>query len=283
MPSRATATATALSTHPGPTLAVTAVTALLGVGAALSPWRVALLALAMLAGQASVGLCNDWIDAGRDRAVGRRDKPVARGDVGVAPVRTAAFATLALALLLTAALGPAALGIHAVFLASAWAYNLGLKATPFSVAPYLLSFGLLPLLVAVSADPVRMTAWWPLAAGALLGAAAHFANVLPDLDDDRRTGVRGLPHRLGRRPTAIVAAAALALAAGVLLLGEASGGAAPSAIAATAVATALSGAVGVAGVALSGRATRWNFRLIILAALVDVVALVLTGRAWTFS
>ena len=42
-------------------------------------------------------------------------------------------------------------------------------------------------------------------AGALLGVAAHFANVLPDLDDDVATGVRGLPHRLGARASALLA------------------------------------------------------------------------------
>lgn len=49
-------------------------------------------------------------------------------------------------------------------------------------------------------------------AGALLGSGAHFANVLPDLDADARTGVRGLPQRLGA--TGARASAALLLAAG---------------------------------------------------------------------
>ena len=49
------------------------------------------------------------------------------------------------------------------------------------------------------------------------GAGAHFANVLPDLDDDARTGVRGLPHRLGAARSA-VAAAGLLLAATVTLV-----------------------------------------------------------------
>src|SRR5215217_7180682 len=70
-----------LSTHPGPAAGVTAITVLLAIAAGLEPWRVLLLGLVMALDQASVGLSNDWIDADRDRAVGRADKPVARGDV----------------------------------------------------------------------------------------------------------------------------------------------------------------------------------------------------------
>jgi hypothetical protein len=54
------------------------------------------------------------------------------------------------------------------------------------------------------------------AAAALLGTGAHFANVLPDLDDDITSGVRGLPQRLGRRGS-MASAAALALASCVTL------------------------------------------------------------------
>jgi 4-hydroxybenzoate polyprenyltransferase len=60
------------------------------------------------------------------------------------------------------------------------------------------AFGLLPAVVTLTAPLGRWPAWWLLAAGSLLGAGAHFANALPDLDADHSTGVRGLPHRLGR-------------------------------------------------------------------------------------
>jgi 4-hydroxybenzoate polyprenyltransferase len=58
-----------------------------------------------------------------------------------------------------------------------------------------------------------------VAAGAALGAAAHFANVAPDLEDDLATGVRGLPHRLGAVPSAVVGALLLGTAATLLVLG----------------------------------------------------------------
>ncbi|TPX04832.1 1,4-dihydroxy-2-naphthoate prenyltransferase, partial [Schumannella luteola] len=200
------------SSHPGPTVAVTVITVLLAVANGLEPWRVVLLGCAMLADQLSVGLSNDAIDAERDRASGRTDKPVARGDVTPRTVRALALMSLSLALVLTAPLGWPALGLHALLLAAAWTYNLGLKSTVLSALPYLVFFGLLPALVTVSA---RMPSWPPLpllAAAALLGFAAHLANVLPDLEADRATGVRGLGHRIGATATAVTACLALGTA-----------------------------------------------------------------------
>lgn len=191
-----TALALARSTHPGPTVAVTAIAVTLGVGIGLELWRLAVLALMVLASQASVGLSNDWIDAARDRAVGRTDKPVAAGLVSVSTARAAAFTCAALSIVASLLLGwPAALA-HLVFLASGWAYNLGLKRTIFSIVPYVVGFGTLPLMVTLSLPQPAFAAAWVVIAGCVFGAAAHFANVLPDLEDDRATGVRGLPQRI---------------------------------------------------------------------------------------
>src|SRR5690349_8827482 len=115
------------STHPGPSFAVTIVTVVLSIGAGLALWQVALLGAAMLLGQFSVGLSNDWIDAARDRAAGRSDKPVATGAISVAAVRASAWVTAVLALFLTVPLGLWALLVHAVFVLSAWLYNALLK------------------------------------------------------------------------------------------------------------------------------------------------------------
>jgi 1,4-dihydroxy-2-naphthoate octaprenyltransferase len=48
--------------------------------------------------------------------------------------------------------------------------------------------------------------------GALLGVAAHFANVLKDLDQDLTSGIKGLPQRLGKKPSRIICAILLILA-----------------------------------------------------------------------
>ncbi len=266
------ASALARSTHPGPGIAVTVVAVLLGVAVGLEPWRVAVLGIAMLFDQASVGLSNDWIDAHRDRAVGRTDKPVAGGEIPVHVVRVTAWLAAAGALLLTLPLGLAATAAHAVALASAWGYNAALKNSPVSVLPYAVSFGLLPAIASLARPVPALPVWWAVAAGALLGIAAHFANVLPDLDDDRQTGIRGLPHRLGLRPSIVITWTALVLAAGAIALGSAG---TPASL----LGFAISIAIGAIGLVLAMRrgVGRWLFRLVIAAALVDVAMLVLAG------
>jgi 4-hydroxybenzoate polyprenyltransferase len=258
----------ALSTHPGPGVAVTVITVVLAIGVGLTPLHVALLGFAMLANQVSVGLSNDWIDAERDRAVGRTDKPVASGALSVAAARAGAWTSAGVGILLMIPLGPAALVAQAVFIASAWSYNAWLKRTAFSVVPYVVSFGLLPAIVTLSRTHPVVPPPWAFGVGALLGIAAHFANVLPDLEEDAATGVSGLPHRLGRRVASILSYLVLLVAAVLEFVG-AGGFAFPLGVAGV----LLNIAIAAVGIAIAARPTRWHFRLIILAALVDVVVL----------
>ncbi|MFT2748403.1 MULTISPECIES: UbiA family prenyltransferase [Clavibacter] len=209
----------ALSSHPGPTATVTVLAAGLAAALGFAPGRVAAVAVAVLLGQLSIGLSNDWIDAGRDRRVGRTDKPVARGEVTVAEVRAAALGTAAACLAVSALLGPAFLVAHVVLVGAGWAYNAGLKRTAASVVPFVVAFGILPTVVALGGPDPLPAAAWAVATGAVLGVSIHFTNVLPDLEDDARTGVRGLPHRLGRVPSGLVAFGALALGAVVASVG----------------------------------------------------------------
>jgi 4-hydroxybenzoate polyprenyltransferase len=259
------------SSHPGPVALVTVVTVLLGVAVGLSPLRVVVLGVVLAFNQLSIGLSNDWIDADRDRAAGRTDKPVARGEVSRSLVRGTALGAAAVSLLVSLALGIPFVVAHLVALAGGWAYNAGAKRTVASVVPYAVSFGLLPALATLALPEPAPPAWWALAAGALLGIAAHVANALPDFEEDAAAGVRGLPHRLGRRGATVLAGAALAGAAAVLAIGVGS----PVAFAGLAVSVALSVGAVVGG--LRGR--RWGFRLVMLAALVDVILLVVAGPA----
>lgn len=263
--------ALALSTHPGPALAVTVILALLGIAGGLEPWRVVALGVTMALNQASVGLSNDWIDADRDRVAGRADKPVARGDISPSMARNAAFVTAAAAIAVSILVGWAAAAIHLVFLASAWAYNLGLKRTIFSAAPYVVSFGLLPSIATLAAPAASFATVGATIAGALLGIAAHVANVLPDRDDDERTGVRGLAHRMGHRTAHVVMWTAL-LGASVAVASEL-GFDTPVAIVGLVVALVIA-ALGIA-LGLRGVSTRVLFRLVILAAVLDVALLVI--------
>jgi 4-hydroxybenzoate polyprenyltransferase len=268
------------STHPGPTLVVTALAGVLGVATGLDAVRLVLLVAAVFAGQVSIGLSNDAIDARRDASVGRRDKPIAAGVVSVRLAWAVAAGAVAVALGLSAPLGLGMLGIHAVTLASAWSYNAGLKATALSVAPFLVSFGLFPSLATLSAPEPTFAAGWAWIAGAALGAAVHLTNVLPDLDDDAATGIRGLPHRIGARASAIAATAGLLAGAVAVLLGPAAGD--PSRVPllgwvffALAAATALATLVR----SLVRRPDRTVFRLVMLTALLLAAQLAATGRA----
>ncbi|MFE7845677.1 UbiA family prenyltransferase [Microbacterium sp. NPDC057407] len=270
------------STHPGPTLVVSVLALTLGIAVGLDAWRIALLTLAVFAGQLSIGISNDALDAARDRAVGRTDKPIARGDVSVRTAWVAASVTLALALGLSAPLGWRMLAAHALFLGSAWSYNAGLKSTPFSVVPFIVSFGLFPSLATLAAPQPTFAPGWAWVAGAALGTAVHLTNVLPDLDDDARTGVRGLPHRLGPRTSALIAALAVLTGAVAVLLGAAGGYlGAVSPLSWVFFAAVVGVAVATVVRALARPPARVLFRFVMLAALLLAAQLVASGSALT--
>ncbi|GAA3236900.1 hypothetical protein GCM10017691_35560 [Pseudonocardia petroleophila] len=268
--------ALARSCHPEPTVAVTALVTALAVTTGRDSVGVLLVAAAVLTGQLSIGWLNDHLDAGRDRAVGRTDKPAAAGVVDPRTVGVAALVAAVLCVPLSLASGVLAGGLHLVAVAAGLAYDLGLKATRASVVPYAVCFGLLPVFVVLGSGGAPP--WWLPVAGALLGSGAHFANVLPDLDDDLATGVRGLPHRLGAARSRI-AAAALLLAASVVLAGGVSGsGAVPVGV--LVAAPVVAGAVLVAGFRVGRRpGSRAPFRAVLVVALIDVVLLVAAGPA----
>jgi 4-hydroxybenzoate polyprenyltransferase len=267
----------ALATHAGPTVAVTVVATLLAVTAGVGGARVALVGVAVLAGQASIGWSNDWLDADRDRAVRRGDKPVVQGAVGPALLRTSALAAAATAVVLSLLLGAVPGLLLLVLVASGWAYNAGLKRTALSVLPYCTGFGALPAGVVAAAPGTPAAPWWLVGAGAALGAAAHLANAAPDLEEDLATGVRGLPHRLGARTSAVLGATVLGGATLVLVLGP-PGTPGPAGWVGLAVAVP---AVAVAALAGSGRWRRLAFPAVMLLTVLDVVLLLAGGAALT--
>ena len=264
------------SSHPGPSVVVTAVAVMLGIASGLEAWRIVVLGVAILLGQLSVGISNDVIDAPRDRVTARADKPIARGDVSERIAWAAASACLVGAVAMSFVLGWQMALAHLLALGSAWSYNAALKSTALSVVPFIVSFGLLPSLVTLSDAEPSIAETWAWAAGAALGVAIHLTNVLPDLEDDAQTGVRGLPHRLGRRVSAVLAALALVVGAIAVLLGPDAGITALGTIAfAGVVAIAAAGLV----LALVRPPGRWVFRLVMLASLLLCVQLAATGQA----
>jgi 4-hydroxybenzoate polyprenyltransferase len=274
---RVTPRALALATHPGPAVAVTVVAGLLALAAGVPAGRAALVTVAVLAGQASIGWSNDWLDADRDRAVARADKPVVQGAVAPALLRTLAVGSAAAAVVLSLLLGLVPGLLLLVLVASGWAYNAGLKRTAVSVLPYVTGFGALPAGVVAAAPGAPLAPWWLVTAGAALGAAAHLANVAPDLEDDLATGVRGLPHRIGARGSAVTGAVLLGVASLVLVLGP---DGPPTAAGWAGLALAVP-AVVVAALAGTRRFRRLAFPAVMLLTVLDVVLLLAGGAAVT--
>jgi 4-hydroxybenzoate polyprenyltransferase len=260
--------------HPEPTLAVAAGAGLLAAAAGLSPAGIATVTAVVFTSQLSIGWHNDWLDAERDAAVGRKDKPIVNGELrrrtaGIAAVFAAA-ATPLLALLV----GWQAAVVALFALIGGLAYNWPLKLTPLSPLPYLFSFAALPAFVALAARTAPP--WWLISAGAALGVGAHFANVLTDLDDDVATGVRGLPQRLGSRWSGAVAAVMLVTASVLLVWGPAG----PPSVVALA---GLSLAVVVLVLGGYGQLRRpqgkFAFRAVMVVAVIDVTLLLAAGTS----
>lgn len=212
-------TALLAACHPLPAAAVTLFTAALAAAAGRGLAGGAVAVGAVAAGQLSIGWCNDRADLRRDLAVGRQDKPLVAGTVRPATVTRAAGLALLLCIPLSLAAGLLAGAVHLVGVAAAWGYNLWLKRTTASWLPYCLAFGLLPAFVTLGLPGAPWPPPWLTAAAALLGAGAHFANVLPDIADDLATGVVGLPQRLGVRFSAALAALLVLGSAAALVAG----------------------------------------------------------------
>ncbi len=262
-----TTTTLVRSCHPGPSLAVTVLTALLAVSAAKPAPTVALVTAAVGAGQLSIGWSNDLVDAARDRTTERSDKPVAAGWVGEAAVRRAIAAALVACVVLSALCGVASGAVHLLLgVASGWAYNLGVKNTRWSFLPYAVAFGALPAVVTLAGAESRLPPAWMVLTGALLGTGAHLLNALPDLADDEATGVVGLPHRLGAERVRRIAPLVLLVGSVVAVLGPTGS---PGALGWT----ALGGCAGLASLAVLSRG-RTPFAAAVGIAAVDVLTLV---------
>ena len=193
------------ASHFGPTVLVVTISFLLALSqfSAIKSFEIA---CAILAGQCVVGWTNDLLDYPLDLAAGRKKKPLVAGDISQSFLKTSIFIALVFALTLSL-MGPLSFkgtSIHALGIASATAYNFGLKKTLVSLLPYVISFGAMPWAVYVAAGKTP-PAWLYLGFIAF-ASAFHFLNVLKDLNWDISQGVLGLPQRLGKRKSVAIAA-----------------------------------------------------------------------------
>jgi 4-hydroxybenzoate polyprenyltransferase len=264
--------ALALASHPEPCAVVTLLVAVLAATAGTGP-RTLWVAAAVGSGQLGVGWSNDYVDRERDRASGRTDKPLPGGRVSAPAVRNAAIGGLALTVPLSLAAGRGFAVAHLAAVAAALAYNARLKLLPLSVLPYAFGFGLVPVAVTQAARG-SWPAAWAVAAAAVLGAGAHFTQVLPDIGRDRSLGVKGLPQLLGERASALLAAILLLTANLIIAFGPGQPGLLDLALLVAAV--AFSAAVVMA--AAIGR-LRLAFRLTLVVAAAAVAAFLASGRS----
>ncbi len=252
--------------HPGPSVAVTTITALLALALDLPASEGAIVTGAVFTGQLTIGWGNDLLDVDRDRQVGRRDKPLVDRDLTPSFVLRWLIIAAVTCVVLSLLAGWRSGATHlALLVAFGHLYNLRFKATPWSWMPYAVAFGSLPAVVGLANDPPQWPPMWMVGTAATLGVAAHFLNALPDLEDDAATGVRGLPHRLGAIRSRLIATSLLVFASVLAVLG-------PAGAPATWAWTALALVVALAALALLGKG-RSPFHAAIAIALVDVALL----------
>ena len=100
-------------------------------------------------------------------------------------------------------LGIAGGGLSLFAIAWAVAYNLYFKFNLLSPLPYAVAFSALPTSIAFSKS--ELPPLWMWLGGATFGMAAHFINVIKDMEEDRVSKIGGLPQKLGTRKSFAVA------------------------------------------------------------------------------
>ena len=198
------------ASHFGPTLIVTTISWFF---AAHYWWEgpAFVIAFGVFTGQLVVGWSNDLYDYEDDLKHDRQNKPL------VAGVISRKYLTNWLRVMVPFSfvanlLGPLGFkgGLVYMFgISMGVAYNFYFKFNLFSWLPYALAFAALPSCIAISKEVTPPV--WMWLGGALLGSAAHFINVIKDMDQDRASGIDGAPQRIGKRNSIVVAAGLIAL------------------------------------------------------------------------
>jgi 4-hydroxybenzoate polyprenyltransferase len=184
--------------HPFPSALDAVVTLGLALLARAPADRAALLAMAMLGIQFSIGALNDLVDKPADRIAGRA-KPLVEGRISVRAARAVVAVTGTTGLILAALAGPFAALVALAGYAIGLVYDLRLKASPWSWLPFAAGIPLLPVFAWVGATgrlpgPIL----WLAAVGVLGGAALAVANALADADRDATSGTATIATVLGR-------------------------------------------------------------------------------------
>ncbi len=166
---------------------------------------------AMFGGQLAVGAVNELVDAELD-AIAKPDKPIPAGLVSRRGAWAVTIGGLLLMTLLSLRFSLEAYVLLAIANGSGIAYSLWFKRTIWAWVPYLVSLPLIPIWVWAALDEVdpALFAIYPIGAAAVI--AVQIAQSLPDIEGDRRTGVRTLAVAIGPAHAHHIAWAAMLLA-----------------------------------------------------------------------
>ncbi len=196
--------------HIGPTSAVTLISFLLGS----SLWwegPALVIAFGIFLGQLLVGFTNDLYDYQDDLKHNRTDKPLVSGKITTAQLKSAIKIVIPLMILVNL-FGPLGIKGGLIYLLGVGlgvSYNFYFKFTLLSPLPYALAFAALVAAIVVATD--RTPPLWLLISSACLGVAAHFANVIKDINEDLKSEIIGLPQKLGKKASRVII--------GILLIG----------------------------------------------------------------
>ena len=227
----------------------------------------------MLCLQFTIGIANDLADASSD-ALAKPDKPLPAGLLTSRQAGVALLATGAAGLASAASVGVPALAVGVLGLADGLLYDLRLKGTAISWAPFAAGVGLLPVYGWWGATGSWPAALWGVAAMAVLaGVTLALANALADLEKDRLSEVRSVATALGRSRTLVLDAAIMLAIQAIALATAISLGAGAWSLAASSVGVCL-GWLGV-GLASTGseraRQAGWE---------TQAVGFLLLGAGW---
>ena len=246
------------ASHLGPTLAVTLVSFLL---ASALWWEgpAYFISFGVFLGQLLVGWTNDLNDYQDDLKHNRIGKPLVSGELTKTSLLRAVKITTPIAVVVNL-FGPLGIKGGSLYLFGVGmgvAYNFYFKSTVLSPLPYALAFAAFVSSIVIATD--QNVPIWLVLAGALFGVAAHFANVLKDLDQDLTSGIKGLPQRLGKKKSRIICGSLLI--ALTLTLNSAN----PNQV------LLIVGLIGAAVTTLSS--SKWIFKALMITAIVDVILL----------
>jgi len=203
--------------HFGPTLIVTTISFAV---ATFYWWEgpAYVIAFGVFTGQLVVGWSNDLYDYDDDLKHQRVKKPLVSGLITKQYLQKWLRFMLPFSFVANL-LGPLGIkggSVYMLGIACGVAYNFYFKFNFLSPLPYAIAFAALPSSVVISKD--LNPPMWMLLGGALFGMAAHFINVIKDMDEDQASGIKGMPQQLGKTKSITAAVVLIALGISALVL-----------------------------------------------------------------